>query len=84
MVVLEDSMRIFRVSRPSDNQNYPEVGYNTVVVVAKNENQAKGIALASTSSLIDCPNYKGSVTKKDLIIKDITDELEIGYVIAKE
>ncbi len=83
-MVLEDSMRIFRVSRPSNNQNYSDFGYNSVVVVAKNENQAKGIALASTSSLIDSPHYKGSVTKKDLIIEEITDELEIGYVIAKE
>lgn len=80
--MLQDGLRIFRVSRPSNKLNFLEVGYNAVVVIAKNEIQAKGIAIDSTSSLVD--SWPNGVTKKDLIITDITDELELGYVIAKE
>ena len=82
-MVLGEGLRLFKVARPKNNQNYPEVGYNEIVVVAKNENQAKGIALNSTCSLIDSYRIKGGVTKKDLLITDITDELVLGYVVSK-
>lgn len=79
--ISQKGLRVFRVQRPRHNLNFPEYGSNAVIVVAQNGNQAKGIAMESTC-LVD--EYLGGITKRDLEVIDITDELEIGYIIAKE
>lgn len=56
---------------------YEELGYNEVLVCAKNENQAKGIALGKCSSL--CDASMGD-SKKDILVK-IIDKIEIGDVL---
>ena len=56
---------------------YEELGYNEVLVCAKNANQAKGIALAKYSSLY---NTHIGDSKKDILVKKI-DKVEIGDVL---
>lgn len=59
------------------NPQYPECGYNRVLVCALNENQAKGIALAKHPSI--WKDYCGE-SKKDILVKKI-DRVEIGDVL---
>lgn len=58
-------------------REYPqpeEFGYNRVFVCVKDENQAKGIALAECSSLC---HKSMEESKRDILVKKI-DKVEIG------
>lgn len=67
---------IYLVSRK--NEVYPECGYNHVLVCARNENEAKGVAMASC----ELRSIYMNESKKDIIVKQI-EEVKIGDVLLK-
>ena len=71
--------KLYRVKRPSNNQVYPELGYNEVIVCATNPNQAKGIAL-NRYDLAERGVVGLAISKKDIIVEEIED-IKIGDVI---
>lgn len=60
------------------NKIYPECGYNEVLVCAKDENQAKGIAMAACSLI----NEYANESKKDIFVREIK-AIKIGDVLLK-
>ena len=58
------------------NLVYPEVGYNEVLVCAKDENQAKGIAMNN------CDLIGFVDSKKDILVRKV-EEINIGDVLMK-
>lgn len=67
---------LFMVSRKHEIN--PELGYNQVLVCARDENEAKGIALASC----DLRRTYMNESKKDIIVTKI-EEIKIGDVLLK-
>lgn len=59
------------------NPQYSELGYNEVLVCAKNENQAKGIAMAKHSSIWQ--DYCGE-SKKDILVRKV-EKVLVGDVL---
>lgn len=60
------------------NEVYPEIGYNEVLVCAKDENQAKGIAMVHCSLRNEYLNE----SKKDILVRKI-ESVKIGDVLLK-
>lgn len=60
------------------NTVYPECGYNEVLVCAKDENQAKGIAMNACSLRDEYANE----SKKDILVRKI-ETVKIGDVLLK-
>ena len=58
------------------NPVYEELGYNEVLVCAKDENQAKGIAMADTDL------RESGESKKDILVRKI-ESVNIGDVLLK-
>lgn len=79
----KNNMRIFSVSRPEDKWHHCfEESVNLVTVVASNENRAKGIALSKyRDNLLDPEYMYEGVRKKDLVVTDITDLLQVEGTI---
>lgn len=60
------------------NEVHSELGYNEVLVCAKDENQAKGIAMANCSLRNEYLNE----SKKDILVMKI-ESVKIGDVLLK-
>ena len=60
------------------NEVYPEMGYNQVLVCARNENEAKGIAMASCELRAAYLNE----SKKDILVRKI-ESIKVGDVLLK-
>lgn len=54
---------------------------NSVVVVARTENEAKGVAIANCAAILDSEGLY-PVAKEALIVEDITSKLVPGYVLS--
>lgn len=74
-----DSLKLYKVYRNPDC--WSSVTYNEVLIVAKNEAQAKGLALKEVSSLREVGDMHRLLSKKDIFVEEVN--LEFGKVLMK-